>query len=128
MHDCRRVPIGGMGRDYSNNVRWIDTRSSQRPNSPDPSTAHEVRARRRATISEKNSSRRGGRITYGPELATHYALVAEYVDKILKGAKPGDLPVQQPTQFTLIINLKTAKALGLTVPQSFLVRADEVIQ
>ena len=72
--------------------------------------------------------RRGGLISYGPVLATHYALAAEYVDKILKGAKPGDLPVQQPTQFTLIINLKTAKALGLAVPQSLLVRADEVIQ
>ena len=72
--------------------------------------------------------RRGGLISYGPVLATHYALAAEYVDKILKGAKPGDLPVQQPTQFVLIINLKTAKALGLTVPQSLLVRADEVIQ
>jgi len=72
--------------------------------------------------------RRGGLISYGPVLATHYALAAEYVDKILKGAKPGDLPVQQPTQFALAINLKTAKALGLTVPQSLLVRADEVIQ
>jgi len=72
--------------------------------------------------------RRGGLISYGPVLATHYALAAEYVDKILKGANPGNLPVQQPTKFALAINLKTAKALGLTVPQSLLVRADEVIQ
>jgi putative ABC transport system substrate-binding protein len=72
--------------------------------------------------------RRGGLISYGPVLATHYALAAEYVDKILKGANPGDLPVQQPTQFALTINLKTAKALSLAVPQSLLLRADEVIQ
>jgi len=70
----------------------------------------------------------GGLISYGPVLTTHYGLAAEYVDKILKGAKAGDLPIQQPTQFALIINLKTAKTLGLTVPQSLLVRADEVIQ
>ena len=67
-------------------------------------------------------------MSYGPVLASHYALVADYVDKILKGANPGDLAVQQPTQFALVINLNTARALGLTVPQSLLMRADEVIQ
>jgi ABC-type uncharacterized transport system substrate-binding protein len=73
-------------------------------------------------------ARQGGLISYGPVLTTHYAIAADYVDKILKGAKPGDLPVQQPTEFALIINLKTAKALGLKVPQSLLLRADELIQ
>jgi putative tryptophan/tyrosine transport system substrate-binding protein len=72
--------------------------------------------------------RQGGLISYGPVLRTHYALAADYVDKILKGAKPGDLPVQQPSEFALIINLKTAKMLGITIPQSLLLRADEIIQ
>ena len=90
--------------------------------------AFAANARLPANYDIPNLAREGGLVAYGPLLAEHYVMAAGYVDRILKGAKPADLPVEQPTRFELVVNLKTAKALGITIPKDMLLRADEVIQ
>jgi putative tryptophan/tyrosine transport system substrate-binding protein len=81
-----------------------------------------------AVYSERFIAASGGLISYGPEGINQFRRAADYVDRILKGGKPAELPVQAPTKFELVINAKTAKALGLTVPASLLASADEVIE
>jgi putative ABC transport system substrate-binding protein len=81
-----------------------------------------------AVYSESVYARDGGLLSYGPDPVDPYRLAASYVDRILRGEKPGDLPVQFPVKYEMVLNLKTAKALGLVVPQSILLRADEVIE
>jgi ABC-type uncharacterized transport system substrate-binding protein len=89
---------------------------------------HAMRHRLLAISEQRDFVAAGGLMAYGASIFDTARRLAYYMDKILKGAKPADLPVEQPTRFELVINLKTAKALGLTIPQSVLLRADDLIQ
>ena len=97
---------------------------SQRARIVDLAATHRIPA----IYAEREFADAGGLIAYAPNGSANFRRAATYVDKILKGANPGDLPIEEPTRIELVINLKTAKALGLTIPQSLLLRADEVIQ
>jgi len=85
-------------------------------------------ARLPTIFSTRSFVQAGGLMSYGPNFSDQFRRAAELVDKILRGTKPGDIPVEQPSRFELVINLTTAKALALTIPESFLLRADEVIE
>ena len=98
--------------------------------SPQTSTIVALAAKHHLAImsSYRDTTQAGGLISYSADHAAFFKRAAAFVDKILKGAKPADLPVEQPTKFELVVNIRTAKSLGLTIAQSFLLEADEVVE
>jgi putative ABC transport system substrate-binding protein len=127
-------------RDADNFEKVFAALSKERPDGlyvpPGPLTrdnrkriaAFALKSRLPSVYSSREAVDVGGLMYYGADLADSYRRVATYVDRILKGAKPADMPVEQPTKFELVINLKTAKQIGITIPQSMLYRADKVVK
>src|SRR6516165_9835617 len=118
--------VAAFARDANSGL--VVTASPFGANHPDVVTALAARYKLPAVYPFRYFVVTGGLISYGPDVLDQFQLAAGYVDRILKGEKPADLPVQSPTKFELVINLKTAKALGLTIPETLLATADEVIQ
>src|SRR5215470_18303787 len=120
--------FASMVRQKAGAAMWLGGAPFSTPSQTDQLVESAAKAKVPMLFSSRAPVDRGGLMSYAPTYEERYGKAAIFVDRILKGAKPADLPVEQPTKFELVINLKTAKALGLTIPPSFLARADEVIQ
>ena len=128
LHEAGEIEQSIAGFAHGSNGGLIVTAGGFSVNHPDLIVALAARYKLPAVYPFRFFVTAGGLISYGPDPADHYRRAAGYVDRILKGEKPADLPVQAPTKYELVINLKTAKALGLEVPPTLLARADEVIE
>ena len=112
----KKAPVGGLIVDLTLQEHWKQI------------VELALKSRLPTVSGPREFAQAGGLMTYGPYFPDLFRRAATYVDKILRGAKPSDLPVEQPTKFDLVINMKTAKALGLTIPQTLLLRADQLIE